>query len=131
MKRLWISLGITAVLLYSSPSLILLSALLTLLACTCTTLYRKWVRNNSESLPALFLNVVLDLINCACRALLRINFVSEVEALRLPNYLTLLIKPHPEVEYERIQIRDDSISLILYRPRAARNKGLIVYAHGG
>ena len=132
MKRLWISLAVIAVILCSSPVLFLYLGLVLFIACISLTAHKKIVRNNKESVSvALFLNL-FNLLNLFCRFIRMINFVSDVEALRLPNYLTLLLKPHPEVTYEKLQIREDSINLIIYRPKTAtRNNGILVYSHGG
>lgn len=114
-----------------SPMILAYSLSFTLLLCASVTVYKKYLKKNKESLIALFLSVVLDAITLVCRTLQYLNFVSDVESLRAPNYLTLLLKPHPEVAYEKLQIKDDSINIILYRPKVIRNDGLIVYAHGG
>ena len=131
MRRLWVLLAVLTVAVCYSPLILAYFSLTTLLVCVIYALYKKFIKNNKESLIALFLSAVLDLISFFCRTLRYINFVSDVEALRAPNYLTLLLKPHPDVNYEKLQIKDDTINLILYRPKVIRNDGLIVYAHGG
>ena len=131
MRRLWVLLALLTIAVCYSPIILTYSLISTFLLCATFTLYKKYVKNNKESLPALFLAVVLDLISFICRTLRYLNFVSDVESLRAPNYLTLLLKPHPEVSYEKLQIKDDTINIILYRPKVIKNDGLIVYAHGG
>ena len=131
MRRLWVLLAVLTIGVCYSPLILAYFSLTTLLVCVVYALYKKFIKNNKESLIALFLSAVLDLISFFCRTLRYLNFVSDVEALRAPNYLTLLLKPHPDVNYEKLQIKDDTINLILYRPKVIKNEGLIVYAHGG
>ena len=131
MRRLWVLLALLTVAACYSPLILAYFSLTTLLVCVIYALYKKFIKNNKESVMALFLSAVLDLISFFCRTLRYLNFVSDVEALRAPNYLTLLLKPHPDVNYEKLQIKDDTINLILYRPKVIKNDGLIVYAHGG
>ena len=129
--RLWISLAFLGLLFYKAPSILLCSSALLLCICIFVTLYKKIALSSKESLTALFLNVFLDVLSLCCRGMRRLNLLSDVEALRLPGYTTLLLKPHPDVSHERVQIKDDTIDIIIYRPKVIRNNGIIVYAHGG
>ena len=131
MRRLWVLLGAVTVAVCYSPVLLTYFLTSSFALCLTFTLYKKYFKNNKESLVALFLSVLLDLITLFCQTLLYLNLVSDVEALRAPNYLTLLLKPHPDVAYEKLQIKDDTINIIIYRPKVIKNDGVIVYAHGG
>lgn len=50
---------------------------------------------------------------------------------RLPTYLTYLLKPCSEVDYEKLTVCDDSINIIVYRPKNVDNDGCVIYMHGG
>ena len=131
MRRLWVLLVLMTIFFCYSPKSLMYFLLAAFLRCVILSLYKKYYKQNKESLSALFLGNLLDLITSAFRLLRRLNFVSDVESMRAPNYLTLLIKPHPDVSYEKVQIQDDTINLIIYRPKVIKNDGLVVYAHGG
>lgn len=131
MRRLWVLLALLTIAVCYSPMILTYVLSATCLIAVALMLYKKFIRKNKESLAALFLSVLLDQIALICRTLRYLNFVSDVESLRAPNYMTLLLKPHPEVTYERMQIKDDTINMMIYRPKVIKNDGLIVYAHGG
>ena len=131
MLRFWLFSLFVCSIFYLIPALFVGLVVIAVVLCGSMTLYRKKVMLNRESVIAILLNCIVDVVTYVGRFLRKMRLISEVEALRFPNYLALLLKPHPDVKYEKIQIRDDTINIIIYYPKLRKNNGAIVYVHGG
>eukprot|EP00116_Pleurobrachia_bachei_P003004 sb/3463266/ len=148
MRRLLIIAGLLLALIYncSLTHLYITSSVITLLW-TGLTLYKKHVKKNSESYPALFLNSMLDTVfidtrNRPNQEILvpewLITSCSHVSSITSSDWLftcfgRFLSGALPtKVQYEKCAIQDDQVKLIIYKPTGElANDGLIVYAHGG